>query len=397
MKICFFYELFYPNVGGLETHIFEVARELVKRGHKVEVFTAGYPNTKKLEYIDGIKIVRYNPLGLFSWMQKSKIPLMRMARRFLYAIFGGLHKRFSKEKYDILHGHVQSGLIAARIARNGKSKVIWTWHGTYLEWWHKLESWFLATFMIWFEKFCAKHIFYDHMITADQYTKDLSITKLGLKDKRITAIPNAIRLESFNPKLYNSQKTRQNLKLKKDDLVLFTARRLVIKTGIQYLVDALPEIIKKSKRNIKLVIAGDGPLRKLIEDKSKKLKVFDNIIFLGNVAHKQIPELYNMCDIVVIPSLIEATTITGIEAMAMEKPTIGTNSGGTKEVILHNKTGIIINPESSKEISNSVLYLIKNLKIAEKLGKNARKLVLEKLTWIKNVDAIEKVYKEELK
>jgi len=397
MKICFFYELFYPNVGGLETHIFEVARELVKRGHKVEVFTAGFPNTKKIEYIEGIKIVRYNPFGLFSWMQKSKLPLMRMSRRFLYAFFGGLHKRFSKDKYDILHGHVQSGLIAARLAKKGKSKVIWTWHGTYLEWWHKLESWFLATFMIWFEKFCAKYIYYDHMITADQYTKDLSVTKLGLKNKKITAIPNAIRLESFNPKLYVNSKTREKFNFSKNDFIIFTARRLVIKTGIQFLIDALPDIIKRSKKNIKLVIAGDGPLKSLLVNKAKKLNILDKIVFLGNVKHKDIPELYNMSDIVVIPSLIEATTITGIEAMAMMKPTIGTNSGGTKEVILHKKTGLIINPESSKEISKSVLYLIKNPEKAKVLGQNARKLVLNKLTWVKNVDQIEKVYKEELK
>jgi len=354
MKICFFYELFFPNLGGIETHIFEVARELAKRGHEVEIFTAGYPNTPKVEYIDGIKIVRFDVFGLFCLMQKSNSSLIRMSRRFLYAVLGGIYKKFSKEKYDVLHGHLQSGLIAVRLARKKGSKVIWTWHGTYLEWWSKLTSWPMAKFMVFFEKFCAKQIYYDQMITADQYTKSLCVNMLGIKGDNITAIPNAIRPERFDPSLYDSKKTRKHLRLKKEDLVLFSARRLVTKTGIQYLIPALPEIIKQSGKNVKLVLAGDGPLRKKLEKNVDELKIKNNVIFLGDVKHEKVMELYNMADIIVIPSLIEATTITGIEAMAMQKPTIGTNAGGSKEVILHNKTGIIINPESSKEIVDAI-------------------------------------------
>lgn len=189
--------------------------------------------------------------------------------------------------------------------------------------------------------------------------------------KKTIVIPNGVDIKTFKP--------LKNIKQKKK-IILFTGRFIDIK-GIK-------EIIKVAKQlpQYEFWFAGQGLLNNIIKGK--------NIKNLGFQKTGDLVKLYNQATICIFPSHRESFGLVGLEAMACQKPVIATPLGFS-EYIENGKDGIIIPSKNEKALKDSIVKLMKDKKLRDKLSKNARKKALQ-YSWDKVAKQYLKVFKEVL-
>ena len=125
--------------------------------------------------------------------------------------------------------------------------------------------------------------------------------------------------------------------------------------------------------------AGDGQYKEKI---LAELSTFSNFHYLGTLDYpNEVRQFLTEIDIYALPTGMDTTPLSCREAMSMEKPIIGSNVGGIPEMIYDGKTGFLINEGDSEKWIEKIKFLIENKEYAKNLGKEARKLVLEKFNW----------------
>ena len=112
-----------------------------------------------------------------------------------------------------------------------------------------------------------------------------------------------------------------------------------------------------------------------------RLNIGENIVFSGWIKHSEIKYAYGSSDVVLVLSqYIDPFPTLNLEAMASKKPVIGTVMGGTKEIVIDDKTGYIINPKDIDEVSKKILDLLENKERASAYGLNGFRRVSEKFS-----------------
>lgn len=204
----------------------------------------------------------------------------------------------------------------------------------------------------------------------------------------------AVDVKAFKP--LEKSEERRKLGIPMEDFIIFHAKAFVINNGQSYLVRAIPKIIGRIP-NVKLYLAGNGPLKpeasKLIDD----LHLKNNIRLLGNLPHDQISSYLAASDVVSIPSIAtegaeEGSSIFLIEAMAMEKPCIASDIGGLRDSIKNGVTGLLIPDKDEEAIVTAILQLYHNPGLANAIGKNARAYVVNERNCQKLNDELLRLY-----
>ncbi|MBU1087432.1 MAG: glycosyltransferase [Candidatus Omnitrophica bacterium] len=167
-------------------------------------------------------------------------------------------------------------------------------------------------------------------------------------------------------------KTKRELSLSDDDIVIGVIGRLVKQKGHKYFIEAAVSILEKFPK-AKFLIVGNGPLEKDLKSFVKKAGIDNNVIFTG--FRNDIANLLEIMDIFVLPSIWEPLSNALLEAMAIGKPIVATNVDGTAEALNHNYSGLLIKPEDSSEIAKAVVKLLENKEKALKMGMAAKEVV----------------------
>lgn len=179
-------------------------------------------------------------------------------------------------------------------------------------------------------------------------------------NKKFEFIPNAIDLEKYDYNEEIRKQTRNQLKIKKNTLVLINVARFNLQKNHIYLIEIFKELKKLNNDSI-LLLAGDGETRNDIESKIKEYNLEDSVYLLG--VRSDVDKLYQASDIFILPSLFEGLPVTGVEAQA-SKIKCFFSSEITREVIISENTHFIsINEKPSvwaKEIVKNMNYDRKN-------------------------------------
>lgn len=183
-------------------------------------------------------------------------------------------------------------------------------------------------------------------------------------DVPVNIIYNGIDADEFKPVQREER----------DRITILCIARLIPRKGIDYLIRALPAVIREHKE-IRLVIVGEGNSEAELKAMTTELKVAEHTDFKGYVGHDDLPALYGNADIFVLPSLWEGMSNTLLEAMASGLPVVVTDTGGTRELVRDN--GIIIPKEDPQAISEAILKLIDNQGLRIGMGKRSREISLE--------------------
>lgn len=213
----------------------------------------------------------------------------------------------------------------------------------------------------------------------------------GCEQERLVLLPNGVDMRRFHPQINGTLMARA-LGIEKQPVV-FTLRAHEPKNGIEYLIRAIPQVVKEIPEVI-FVIGGDGPLRTFHEALARKLNIDKSCIFVGRIPQRELPYYYSASDVFVIPSVTEAFGIVTVEAMACSKPVIGTNVGGIRDIVRDGTSGFLVRPKESNDIADKIIALVENPKLRRTMGNKGRKIAEENFDINKRIDQILSVYND---
>lgn len=388
MKILMLTHRFKPAIGGVETHVFEIAKNLKNMGHDVTIFTSNLESVgsgKKLSkkyqhhFIDGIEIYRFNAYQLVPNIDAGCI-IPSMLTRAL----------FDSNKFDIVHAHSYayfSSLCGALVKILTKTPVVFTPHfaaETVVS--RKIKKIYDSILGKFTFKYC------DKLILLTKIEKEEIQKIIKIENDKIDIIPNGVDLDKFKIK-YDSNKFRATYKIEKSDKIVLSVCRIAENKGLQYLMNAAPKIIEKMP-NVKFVMIGKdwGMKDKLIEI-AKKNNFLNKIIFPGKLADKEMIKFYKDSDVFVLPSIGgEAFGIVILEAMAAGKPVVASNIGGIPCVLHDNRNGFLTSPKDSPTLAKKITKLLTDKILYNQISRNNLEEI-KQYSWENVTKEIQMVYR----
>ncbi len=293
---------FYPYIGGVETHVYEIARRLAK-DFEVEVLTTD-PSGKlpKFEEIDGITVRRF----------KSFAP--QEAYYFSLDLYRYLKR--NSEKYDIIHAHNYHAFPAFLAYLNRRNRFVFTPH------YHAHGHTFFRNILHKPYKMVGKRMFEkaDAVICVSNYEKNLILKNFNIDVSKIYLIPNGVNLEEF--KVAKRIKREKDRSFKK---ILYVGRIEKYK-GLDYVVKAL-----KYLDNFILEIVGKGSYKPKIIELARDLDVLNRIRFYQDLSREELVRRYAEADVLVLLSRHEAFGMVVAEALASGTPCIVSNTSALIE------------------------------------------------------------------
>jgi phosphatidylinositol alpha-mannosyltransferase len=202
-------------------------------------------------------------------------------------------------------------------------------------------------------------------------------------------IPNGIDLEKFNPKVPKIRKPRPFVQ--KGGVNILFLGRIEERKGLIYLLKAY-KILTKKFSSLRLIIVGEGPLKKDLEN-WVKINKLTNVVFEGQVGEEKVPFYYSTCDIFCSPAIFgESFGLVLVEAMACGKPVVAFANEGYKEVLKGKGAKFLAKPRDYKTLAKKLEILIKNEKLRKEMGQWGI-AEAKKYSWSKIADRILDFYK----
>ena len=313
--------------GGAERVVCDLADKMYKKGHEVKIAyltgeTLTLPNSKEIELIK----VNLNNLG-------SLLPAyIRLAK---------LVKQY---KPDVVHSHMIHANLLTRLVRlmTAIKKLISTAHSS------NEGSW-IRMFL-----YRVTHHLAD--ITTN-VSKDatLSFEDRGAVPKNgMRAVYNGIDLNNFYRHTNARIDLNKDLGISNEVKILLAVGRFNKEKDYPNLLQAIQILKKQNSFSFKLLVAGDGELRSLLEQKINELSIDDEVVLLGR--RSDIPELMSAADLFVLSSKYEGFSLVVAEAMACKCLVVATDCGGVAEVL--NAPDFLVLPCDSLALANKIKYTL---------------------------------------
>jgi glycosyltransferase involved in cell wall biosynthesis len=370
----FFTDTYEPQINGVVTAINLFERELEKLGHEIYVVCPKTPGYKYGENIFTLRSFTFKPYSEY----RGALPSLKLL------------KWVKDIDPDIIHVHtpVTIGLLGISTGKILSKPLIATYHTL-------MEEYFKIYFIpkrvkllkkyaeVLSQKFMKKYTkaFYNRadIITVPSSAIKKHIKKCGVT-KPILVLPTGIDTDFFNP----GKKIEKNL--------ILWVGRLGKEKSLDILLKAF-SLIQKALPQVKLVIVGDGPERKNLEELVKKLSL--NAEFTGYIPREKLPEYYSRAYLLVSPSTTETQGLTVLEAFACACPVVVANALGFKDFVKDGENGFFAKPRNKKDFAEKILKILKEHRLRKKLSRNAR-ITAEKFSITNQVKKLEKFYKKRL-
>ncbi len=362
----------YPPriIGGLARVVSSLSKELVDCGWDVHVITADHPDTAEYELDGRVNVYRVKTQtdtapDFLNWVNRLNIGLLQYAMR--------LHRQ---DPFAIIHAHDWMVTDAAWTMKTGFTiPLVATIHATeagrmhgihtdlqryihQMEWRLTYESW--------------------HVIVNSRHMQSELQYHFALPENKIAVIPNGTDPEHFQLN-FDRQHLRNTLASPSERIVLYVGR-LVTEKGVQVLLDAAPKVLA-AYGETKFLIVGTGYYMDQLKQQAHDLGIENRVNFLGYVSDFELRKLYNVADVVCIPSLYEPFGIVALEAMAAKVPVVTSDAGGLGEFIEHMVTGITTYAGDSGSLSWGLLEVMRNPQLAQRISQKAYERVMQLYNW----------------
>jgi glycosyltransferase involved in cell wall biosynthesis len=236
------------------------------------------------------------------------------------------------------------------------------------------------------------NVFCSNIIAVSDSARLFYLKKWGASHKKMMTIYNGIDLSNFD--ILNEEEKRnikKSLNLPADGLVFTTVAVLREPKGIQYMLNAMPEILKKNQ-NFYYLIVGDGEYAQPLKHLSKSLRLENHVVFAGQ--RKDVNHILSMSDAFILPSLTEALPTVLIEAMASKKAVIATKVGGIPEMITEQVNGFIVSPADIEALAQACIKLAQDPLRRIEMGKQGYVIAQKKFDINQLIKTLSDKYKE---
>lgn len=313
--------------------------------------------------------------------------LIRKRNLFKTAI--DLVKELREEQADLVHLHLfpEEEFFFSVLSKLAGAKIVVTVHDEFWKRTDRIKKRFLQNRFFRFitSRFKDNEVHISHGMLTSQERFD------GQKHGTVKVVHNGINLKSFDAVLESGQTAHCWLHMQDRFKICIVANLIKIKKGYEYLLPAISLVVKEIPEVV-LVSVGrdvDGFLHTL-KAQAADLGIEHHVIFLGK--RRDAAKIINGCDLFVLPSKIEGFGIVLLEAMALKKPVVASNTGGIPEIVSNGKTGLLVEPGNPISIANAIADLYRDRKKAMVFGENGRRTVEESFTIQKTVGAYEDIY-----
>lgn len=366
LRILHVSDAYYPFPGGVTEHIHHLVSHLRNLGHDARILTAKYPGPfTDPHWVHRVGRVRIlPPLKLLNATQ--------LTLTFSHNLLHEVRKFFQNYRFDVIHTHGPFAFNLPFLALHfGKGTHVATFHTAFVGFnWNKVAKTFFR-FYARKVKLCiavsevARKTLYEH------YPCDYCI------------LPNGIDTGRFNPdgNIPGDEVSRP--------IVLYVGR-MEPRKGFPLLLKAF-EFVKKSIPSATLVAIGTGIQLETYKRNVPKT-LTNSVIFKGFVSPEDLPKYYRWADVYISPAIGgETFGIVLLEAMASATPVIASDIPGYRQVITHNKNGLLINPHESKAFALEIIRVLRDRFLREDLVQNGL-LTAYKYSWSRIAQQLESLY-----
>ena len=369
MKVLMVISQFHPIIGGAEKQAQLLAKTLIERGVNVNIVTGWWRfSTPRKEKIDGIRVFRnFSCWGMFG------IRGIRILGALIYMMTLGFYLLTHRRAYDIIHVHqaLYPAFICALFGKEllHKPVLVKSASSGMTSDIKQLMRFPLGSLQL---RCLVKKM--DCLVAVNK-TSGEEFIEIGYPESRFIHVSNGVKVQPEIKVSYSQVRS------------ILTTSRLSEEKGIDVLLNAWANVLKQEK-TVRLVILGGGPLELGLKRLSQSLGIAGSVDFAGEIAN--VSKFLREADLFVLPSRTEGLSNALLEAMSYGIPCIATHVGGTTEVFEMNRdmrispgeyviarNGVLVNPEDSKGLSDAILYLIREGKVREEMGRGGKAFVQE--------------------
>lgn len=364
MRFAFLDVMATVSPGGLQTVVWEVSRELARRGFGVSIF--GGRGTVVNWQMKNLK-VHMLPFLRREWIPDLGKRFRKLGERLSFGVFA--FHAMKKDPHDYLFIFKPFDFpLAGLVKRTTSATIVFFSGGTDF---YPLDQRFVRSVDVFLSctHFNAWQIYRRYKVYP-------------------TVVYHGVDPEVFKP-IPPDAEVRQRLGIGPHETVLIYAGRLEGLKGVHHILEAL-SLDHLAQEKVTPLIIGGGTYEETLKALSKKLGLDNRVKFLGFVPHRELPRYYSVAHLAVYPSIgDEAFGLSIAEAMACGIPVIATHLGGIPEVVgTDERCGILVPPRESSALAEGILKLIGDGDLRERMGFEARKRVVEHFTWKKVTDQI---------
>lgn len=232
----------------------------------------------------------------------------------------------------------------------------------------------------------------DHFIVLSQYFRNILTGDYGVDPEAVHIVPGAVDVERFRP-AEDRRALRHGLGIEEGRKVLFCARRLVNRMGIDNLIRAMKAVAAVEPEAV-LYIAGDGVLRKQLEALAEELGLGASVHLLGRISNEELVRWYQAADLSIVPTVtLEGFGLVTVEALACGTPVLGTPYGGTKEILEHLSPELLFDSHKPEAIAGKIVAVLGGSCIVP--GRRAcREFVLSRYTWERAAASVTDIFRQ---
>lgn len=395
MRILIISNLYPPHfLGGYEILCSQVVKLLSERGHKILVLTSNHKNPEvKAEQAESDvlrKLRLYCPFASKASLQ----PFQRLKTGiFNYRVTRSVIKQFRPEMVFVW-SQLRLTLGPAKAAQDRGYKCFFTFNDDHIAGYKNSEFAFSPKQAVKylldqtvFRFNCLSGLDLSFSTTISRRLADQVCAK-GVDISNTRVVYQGIPVEKFPPRATKPQIPATSPKI-------LYAGQLHRYKGVHTLVKAVHLMPQEKFPLITLNIAGDGPEDYRSELKSLCRSERVNVNFLGRLPSGDLPELYRTHDVFVFPSIWpEPFGLTHLEAMASGTPVVSTSDGGHGEFLEDGNNALIFPKDDENSLAAALTRLLSDGELAERLRRNARKMVEERFSLKRYVDDLEKILLE---
>ncbi|XP_043643957.1 phosphatidylinositol N-acetylglucosaminyltransferase subunit A [Drosophila teissieri] len=309
MRICMVSDFFYPSIGGVEEHVYNLSQMLLSLGHKIVVLTHAYGDCSGIRYVTGYLKVYYLPIKVC--YNQCILPTAVCNLPMLRAVL-------LRERVEVVHGHSAFSALAHEALMVGSLlglKTVFTDHSLFG---------FADLSAALTNNLLEVNLgMVNHAICVSHIGKENTVLRARVAKNRVSVIPNAVDTALFTP---DPQQRPSN-----DIINIVVASRLVYRKGIDLLAGIIPRF--KNTPNVNFIIVGDGPKRDLLEEIREKTNMQERVQMVGAVEHNKVRDFLVRGHIFLNTSLTEAYCMAIVEAASCGLQVVSTSVGGIPEVL----------------------------------------------------------------
>ncbi len=364
--------------------VFELARRLTG-SFDVTVLAPGYPGALGSEEVAGLRVHRFRYFfkklellagseGILPTLKKNPLFYL-LVPFFLLGELAALIKLSRKIKPDIIHAHwiIPQGFIAALAKRVTGVPYVVTTHGGDI---YGMQGKFASVL----KRYALRHASHTTVVSRD--IRETIRKKFG-EEIPTEIVPMGVNSELFHP-TQKSKALREKYGIA-GPFLLFVGR-LTEKKGVKYLIEAMPEVVKKFPAVILLVV-GTGEQRLKLERQVHSFGIEKNVIFAGAIPNRELPAYFATADIFIGPSIqaeggdTEGFGLTFVEAAMSGCSVVATDVGGISDIIKDGETGFLVPEKDPHAIGAVLLKILQQNTSVSIVKEHTRKQMVQKFDW----------------